>query len=135
MITLAPCCAQFYWKSIVWKLNFIWIILHATWIELNSNSQMNSNILNGIMEFKFHWIKFKDKWDANWCKRYWKFAYDYSVRKKKTLKRQIWKDTSPFFFPWESIEDSLLWSCSTNNLRNLKLSNFNQIWWIIIFET
>ncbi len=61
------------------KIKFIWMILYATWIELNSN------IMNGI--FKFHWIEFKVKWDANWCKRYWKFAYDYSVRKKKNSKK------------------------------------------------
>jgi hypothetical protein len=53
--------------------------LHATWIELNSNS-------------------IEEKWDANWYKKVWKFTHDYALEKKfkkhTNLKRHL---SIPFY--------------------------------------
>ncbi len=41
-------------------------------------------ILND-MHFELNWIEFQfneEKWDANWWRRYWKFACEYGVGKK-----------------------------------------------------
>ncbi len=52
-------------------------------------------ILNN-MHFELNWIEFQfndEKWDANWWRKYWKFACKYSVEKKlqnnTNLKRHI----------------------------------------------
>jgi len=48
--------------------------MHATWIEfkflnlIQIHQQWNSNSI-------------EKKQDANWCKRYWKYAYDYGVER------------------------------------------------------
>jgi hypothetical protein len=53
-------------EMILWKY---WIIVHATWIELNSN----------LIE---------EEWDANWYIRHWKHACDFGVdRKNKNFEK------------------------------------------------
>jgi hypothetical protein len=52
-----------------------------------------SNILNGIqislnwIHIQLHLYSIEEKWDANWCRRYWKSTHDYVVELKKPLKK------------------------------------------------
>jgi hypothetical protein len=74
------------------KLNWIENQIISYWLELKNKIKIQFNSI----QFKFNQVKIKchlisnlieEKWDANWCRRYWKFAhhyiiYDYDVRKR-----------------------------------------------------
>ncbi len=72
------------------------LVCKLKWIEIEL--KLNS-IEFKLVEWNINSIK--EKWDANWCKRYWNFAHDYGVKKFKK-KTQIQKYTFPFLFAWES---------------------------------
>jgi hypothetical protein len=66
--------------SIEFRFNWVdfkflnWIQKH--WMEFEFTSRI---------KVRFNWIRFKfnwNKWDANWCKRYWKLSREYGVEKK-----------------------------------------------------
>jgi hypothetical protein len=81
------------WKDelILWKLSFIWVKIlndiacNLNWIEFE---KINWTQLNAQKMYEWNWIfvelNFKSnsiaqKWDAIFCRRYWKYAHHYGV--------------------------------------------------------
>jgi hypothetical protein len=98
-----------------------WIEMRFNSNSLNSNSiefrfnwtliQIPNIQIHG-MKFKFHWIRYFDwiwfeiqldsdsveeKWDVNWCMRYWKYACHCSVEKNSFQKCRSKKHLAVLF--------------------------------------
>jgi hypothetical protein len=70
--------------------------------------QSNPKTLN-VIEISLNSNSIEEKWDANWCIRYWNFAHDYVVDFFFNF-LNIRKDTFSSFFTLELSKNILFWN-------------------------
>ncbi len=132
-------------KFILWKLSFIWmkilndIACNWNWIEFK---YIEWNLNSIWIQFNNFSNSIEEKWDANWWRRYWKYACEYDLIKnnnfffkKKTLKdinleRHVCFHVSLFKNGLKTFQFGTI-QMMIYDSWNLKLSYLTHLQWII----
>jgi hypothetical protein len=93
--------------------------------------EFNSRFVILFKNIKWNSNSIEEKWNANWCRRYWKSIHGYGVGKKKNFQNtKIQKDkhlSIPLYLGI-GFTNSIL----ELSKDNLKFSYLNQFLWIIV---